>query len=69
MDDDDHIIDNPSDGNGKTSMSGTFVPMAPKNSTEQQVMRRSIADQQNADGIVQWPQVEDSPIKELMTGL
>ena len=49
VDDDDHIINNPCDGDGDTFMSGTFVPMAPKNNNEQQVMRQSIADRQHAD--------------------
>ena len=70
VDDDDHIIKNPSDGDSDTFMSGTFVPMVPKNNTEQQVMRQSIADRQHADEAnrtVQWPQVEDSPINEFRT--
>ena len=70
VDDDDHIIDNPSDGDGDHFMSGTFVPMVPKTNTEQQVMRQSIADRQNADKgdrIVQWPQFENSPINEFKT--
>ena len=44
--------------------------MVPITNTEQQVMRQSIADRQNADesgSIIQWSQVEDSLVNEFRT--
>ena len=44
--------------------------MVPITNTEQQVMRQSIADHQNADesgSIIQWSQVEDSLVNEFRT--
>ena len=68
LDDDDHISD--SIDADDTFMSGTFVPMVPKNNTEQQVVRQSVADCQHtddADRTVQWPEVENAPIIEFRT--
>ena len=51
-------------------MSGTFVPMVPRKETEQNVIRQSISSRQHtneADSIVQWPQVANIPINEFKT--
>ena len=73
LDDDQEMPADASEDPYSSHLSGTFVPMMPKQGTQQEMARQGISDRQqpqqqhNAAQPVSWPQVGDMPINEFRT--